>query len=678
MTTTQFFSDANPETSTVDGEVGGLASGGADTWANVRGGSGNYSVDNFNLVGALIAAATNPNTNKWSEIRRFIALFDTSSLGSDTIVSATLNIFVTAKQSGFSQSLDIVASTPASNTALVNADYTQLGTTLLGTILVSDLTNNQYNAIPLNGTGLAAINASGITKLGIRTSGDRTDTEPTWTSGFTGGAFFRPADNGSNQPYLEVVHTGPPETLAAEGRSGASGSSRTVFLANAQTRTLSRSAEQSKTATGAAADNRGRSVENTGGVLALSTATVQLAARSIDATRTASPNVTLALPRGYSRDYASTGMATFSRAFALGLDKTAARSAGQEQAAADLNSVVISTAYSGGDPTVIVDGALEAIGYPRVASSSGAFGVLMTPLVARGGSRSTSRSAISAAKSTAGRVGLSANRARASGNNRAISQSEAGDFATTRSRGKIASQAPIVGSDFRTSEAAAVDRVTARVAARSATARQSGGVTRLLVTAIGLAESTHHDSTTFKVIVSTPALSIAPERDGATITVSTTAINGRSAVATRGRGAAISVCFVFGSSVSESWSKAGFYNVVDVVAGRPFTVSRDAVGTRSAVFAGGSSSTPATSSGAPIVLAQTIGLSIDAQRDLASPPLSFAAVVVQDRVAVESSGRMIGTVALHASDAARDSSTLSTVNALPATLVGEPRMVIIN
>jgi hypothetical protein len=73
-----------------------------------------------------------------------------------------------------------------------------------------------------------------------------------------------------------------------------------------------------------------------------------------------------------------------------------------------------------------------------------------------------------------------------------------------------------------------------------------------------------------------------------------------------------------------------------------------------------------------------VGLSIAASRDAASPPLSFAAVVVQDRVALESSGRMIGTVSLHASDAVRDSSTLSTVNALPATIAGEAELVLIN
>lgn len=217
MATTDFYSDANPETSTVDGEVGN--SGTARDWATVRGGdAGNYSADSHNPITAGIYAATSPDTNKWTTIIRGAMLFDTSVIGSQSIISATLNLFITAGGGGASQNLDIVAFTPASNTSLAAADYTQFGTTVLGTIARSSLSNNAYNAITLNPTGLAAINGSGITKLGLRISGDTSDTPPTWISGVTYLVQCRSADYtpAGSAPFLRVVY-GDPTNVPSPG-----------------------------------------------------------------------------------------------------------------------------------------------------------------------------------------------------------------------------------------------------------------------------------------------------------------------------------------------------------------------------------------------------------------------------------------------------------------------------
>lgn len=210
MATTDFYPDASPETSTVDGEVGN--SGSARTWATVRAGdAGDYAVDNFSPITVGVTAATSPDTNKWTILIRGALLFDTSVIGSQTIISATLNIFVEAGGGASSHNLDIVAFTPAANTSLSASDYNQFGTTILGTIARSALTNNAYNAITLNPTGLAAINGSGITKLGLRLSPDTNDVEPTWASGTTYIVRFRAAESSGtgSDPFLQVTYSNP-------------------------------------------------------------------------------------------------------------------------------------------------------------------------------------------------------------------------------------------------------------------------------------------------------------------------------------------------------------------------------------------------------------------------------------------------------------------------------------
>lgn len=345
-----------------------------------------------------------------------------------------------------------------------------------------------------------------------------------------------------------------------------------------------------------------------------------------------------------------------------------------------LNARVFVENYSGGQGTIIVSGAQAAIGRHVSVTSSGAFAAVITPLVARGSDRNAVRSMGTSPASISAHAGSSGPRSRSAGRESVTASTEASERDYARSSGRAASRIPITGSERRTAQtsAASASSVAKVTGARSFTVRRSVSTSKIIVTALGLAESTGRDSSTFRVIVSTPARSIAVERDGATISVPAAALNAREIAAASDCQPTRSACFVASSTVEASWSKAGFYNVVDMVAARPFVVSRDSAGTRSAVFVASRSSTPARDSGPTVSLSFTVGTSIAATRDRGNMPLSFASVVVQDRVAVESSGRMITTAQLFASDAVRDSSTLSTATALPATLVGEPEQVVIN
>lgn len=106
----------------------------------------------------------------------------------------------------YSLSVDVVASTPASNNNIVNADYSQLGTTKLSTeVLISALTTGQYNEITLNATGIAAISKTGITKLGLRLDCDVDNIEPSWQASAEANIQLYMAD-GTYPPYLEIEY----------------------------------------------------------------------------------------------------------------------------------------------------------------------------------------------------------------------------------------------------------------------------------------------------------------------------------------------------------------------------------------------------------------------------------------------------------------------------------------
>lgn len=155
---------------------------------------------------------------------RFIVLFDTSSLpDSDTVDSATMELVAPTgtRRNEFVEagSLSMVASTPASNTNIVSADYAQLGTVkqatdvTLASLIVDSAT---YNAFTLNATGLGNINKTGVTKFGMRTKFDNDNTEP--TVGVSKGCEISWATAeeilaGDKRPKLVVTHTAPPSTF---------------------------------------------------------------------------------------------------------------------------------------------------------------------------------------------------------------------------------------------------------------------------------------------------------------------------------------------------------------------------------------------------------------------------------------------------------------------------------
>lgn len=166
--------DADPETSTVDGMV--IHSGENESYSALFAEAGTTANDSDADTAASVVSTT--TTDQYSEIRKIIALFDTSAVPAGaTISTATLQLYCNSKSTQMTANAVVRSSAPASNTALVAGDYDSVGTTdLSDTIAVSAISTSAYNTWTLNASGRAAITAGGITKLAI------VITEPTWVT----------------------------------------------------------------------------------------------------------------------------------------------------------------------------------------------------------------------------------------------------------------------------------------------------------------------------------------------------------------------------------------------------------------------------------------------------------------------------------------------------------------
>lgn len=206
MPSATFNPDANPETTSVDGHVSTSTVPGTD-FSTLRAQAGSGSTDILTSLAASIFSGE--TTDTWEEINRAILLFDTSSLPDDAVISGVdLELYVTSHADTIgSQQFTVVGSTPASNTAIVDADFGQVGTTAYSNAVnLSSLTNSTYNVIPLNATGIAAVSLNGVTKLGIRLECDRANSAPTWVAAESAGISAQSAD-GTNKPKLVVTYT---------------------------------------------------------------------------------------------------------------------------------------------------------------------------------------------------------------------------------------------------------------------------------------------------------------------------------------------------------------------------------------------------------------------------------------------------------------------------------------
>lgn len=213
-TTSTFYPAPSP-----DPPVDGWAlrdNGGNESWSDLRTGVGTSANDSsaFTSGPYFIAGTISDN---YKQLRRNIHLFNCTSLGGDIVDSAIFSIWVTSLLNSLSgansdnSKMVLASSNPASNSALIAADYGQLGSIDFGrSVKQSSLTTGAYNGITLNANGLANITA-GISKFGEMYGWDFDNTTAglTWASGNQQGIQPQYAETAGTEqdPKLVVIHS---------------------------------------------------------------------------------------------------------------------------------------------------------------------------------------------------------------------------------------------------------------------------------------------------------------------------------------------------------------------------------------------------------------------------------------------------------------------------------------
>lgn len=158
------------------------------------------------------------------QLSRVFTMFDTSSIGTDSISSATLSFFGTSKGTAGTSAYNyraLVGATCAATNNLSTSDYSTFGTTKFSTDIDNATWNTAgYNDYVLNASGISAINKTGVTNAFCCQMGFDYD-----NFSFDGAndtysyqrAYSADQTGTSNDPKLVVVHA--PATSAFGFRS---------------------------------------------------------------------------------------------------------------------------------------------------------------------------------------------------------------------------------------------------------------------------------------------------------------------------------------------------------------------------------------------------------------------------------------------------------------------------
>ena len=240
------YPQPDPETETADGLVLGAREA---VWATARGVT-TGTADDSSATGNFGYAELDTGLY---QINHYFCLFNTASLGdTDTVDSGTqVEIVVSAISfNADSDSLHVVPSTPASNTAIVAGDIDNISYTDYGSKTFASMTADSatYNALSLNASGRTAVSLTGITKFALIDARDLNNNAPTGRNGLAG--FFADETGTSKDPKLTVIYsTVAPTAPSGLGATGVS-ASKTINLAwtdNSSTETSFR-VERSTTA----------------------------------------------------------------------------------------------------------------------------------------------------------------------------------------------------------------------------------------------------------------------------------------------------------------------------------------------------------------------------------------------------------------------------------------------
>ena len=202
-----FYPDPSPETNTADGNCQRVSAN--SLWYILRNSPGTFGQDNLASYGQWMTDS-GTTSGRWDRINRTGFSFDTSSLSGE-VESASFEQFndgFSTNQLGFDHT--IYWFNPASNTAVVAADFTlgRFGTTAWSDdqYTVTEIASGNSQAWAFNATGLLGIE-DGITSLAIRSVKDNSLVSPPWSSNkrdsYT--PYFAEQSGTANDPKLEVT-----------------------------------------------------------------------------------------------------------------------------------------------------------------------------------------------------------------------------------------------------------------------------------------------------------------------------------------------------------------------------------------------------------------------------------------------------------------------------------------
>jgi len=213
--TTDTFFPAAGANSPVDGHVyRETSAAGVEIFTTIIAGNGT-AADALSAVlsGPELQTAGVGYDGKFRDLMRGLWGFNTSTLGTDTITSATISFVVNLNaRDGGDFDVVIVPTSPASASNLATTDYQNAYTrTSYGSKTLSTFTddNTTYNDITLNAAGIAYINKSGNTFFGGMSSYDFNQSyTPAWAANKESRMRHRTADEAgtSKDPKLTVVH----------------------------------------------------------------------------------------------------------------------------------------------------------------------------------------------------------------------------------------------------------------------------------------------------------------------------------------------------------------------------------------------------------------------------------------------------------------------------------------
>ena len=147
-----------------------------ETWANKRGGAGNYALNVWDYVGFQMNACGGPEEDCWTSLYRGLLLFDTSALSGNFVKAAKIYLYGAAKQDTLEVTPTIacvfVNTTRTSDiTDAVAGDYQLAGNAVYTSLQdYAGMVINGWNTFTLNATGLAALQAAINTGVTFKTA----------------------------------------------------------------------------------------------------------------------------------------------------------------------------------------------------------------------------------------------------------------------------------------------------------------------------------------------------------------------------------------------------------------------------------------------------------------------------------------------------------------------------